>query len=74
MTKVNPQNIWDAIATCAVPLSVSPLTVAQWKSRGYVPPSLHYDLAQTALDLGVSLTHKQLHEMWKAAKKIDHQN
>lgn len=60
--------LWDDIGLCAGPLGIAPSTFAQWKSRGYVPPSMHYDLVQIAHEIGVALTSRALHEQWKRAR------
>lgn len=61
--------LWEAVSLCSGPLGVSPSLLAQWKSRGYVPPSVHYDLAQVALELGVTLNQRELHAQWKRVKR-----
>lgn len=68
MENEKSKNIWLTVARVASHLGYRADVVSQWKSRGYVPPSHHYDLAQGALALGENLTHKTLHSMWKSAR------
>lgn len=66
--KTKEETLWENVALCACNLGVTGVTFAQWKSRGYVPPSSHYELVRIAHELGVDLTSKELHEQWKRVK------
>jgi hypothetical protein len=65
------ENIWDHILTAGLSLGVPAETIAVWKTRGYVPPSYHYEMAVRSLELGVALSHKEMHEMWKRHRYPD---
>lgn len=61
-------SLWDKISQAAKALEINDMTIAQWKSRGYVPPSRHYEIMQKSIDLALGLSQEELHRMWKDRK------
>lgn len=63
-------SLWDKISQAAKSLDIPDMTIAQWKSRGYVPPSRHYEIIKQSTELGLGLKQEQLHSMWKDKRKL----
>jgi len=63
-------SLWETISQAAKALEISDMTVAQWKTRGYVPPSRHYDIVKKSTDLALGLNQEQLHKMWKDKRPL----
>lgn len=63
-------SLWNTIIVICKALRIPDATVAQWKCRGYVPPSRHHELVSTAEKLYLHLTHEQLHRQWRRARTI----
>lgn len=62
--------IWDNIFHITEYLGIPRATYYQWRSRGYVPPSRHYEIVSAAVELGLDLTNRQLYTQYKQARSV----
>ena len=70
MEKENTHILWAGIEAISEAMDTPRPTFQQWKSRGFVPPSLHHEVVKVAGELELDVTHEVLHAQWKAAKVI----
>lgn len=61
-------SLWENISRAARALNIPDMTIAQWKSRGYVPPSRHYEIITVSNNFALGLSQEELHRMWKERK------
>lgn len=70
MKYTRDDKLWADILEVALALKVPHNTISQWQTRGFVPPSGHYDLIVAAERMGIKLTHKKLHLQWKSCQRL----